>query len=118
MKTTKHHTLSQNATRTQRVLRDDLARLLARQQEAIDAVKLAAYAADAMHVLGALSRYADQSKGFDDLLKGICADWRNPGALDDPADLIAMALFHGVRRLQSNLREAEQLMARSEASDA
>lgn len=96
----------------------DLTRLLARQQEAIDGVKLAAYAADAMHVLGALVRHADMSKGFDDMLKGICPDWRNPGSLDDPADLIAVALLHGVVHLQAVLNDAERLLGRFEATDA
>lgn len=116
MDTTENQASSPDASASHRLLCDTFARLLARQQEAIDSVKLAAYAADAMHVLGALERHADMSKGFDDLLKGICADWRNPGSLDDPADLIAVALLHEVRHLQASLRDAERLLARLEAA--
>lgn len=104
------------ATSPHRLLCDGLTRLRARQQEAIDGVKLAAYAADAMHVLGALGRHADISKGFDDLLKSICPDWRNPGSLDDPADLIAVALLHEVGNLQANLGDTERLLAQLEAA--
>lgn len=94
-----------------RLLCDRLTRLLVMQQEAIDVVKLAAYAADAMRVLGVLGRHADISKGFDNVVKAICPDWRNPGSLDEPADLIVVALLHGVGHLQATLGDAERLLA-------
>lgn len=98
------------AASSHRLLCDGLTRLLVMQQEAIDVVKLAAYAADAMHVLGTLGRHADMSKGFDDMLKAICPDWRNPGSLDDPASLIAVVLLHGGGHLQAILGDAERLL--------
>lgn len=55
-------------------------------------IKLTSYAIDAMRVLNVLQRHADQCGSFDQKIKSICADWRNPGALDDPADLITEAL--------------------------
>lgn len=67
--------------------------------EALDALrktlvvlKLTAYAADAMRVLNVLQREADRSQSFDQAIKSVCVDWRNPGSLDDPADLITEVL--------------------------
>ena len=60
--------------------------------KALVVLKLTAYAADAMRVLNVLQRHADLSQTFDQTIKSICVDWRNPGSLDDPADLIAEAL--------------------------
>lgn len=63
------------------------------QQEPLATLNLAPYAADAMRVLAIFGRQADISPALADTLKGICPDWRNPGALADPADLIAVALY-------------------------
>lgn len=67
--------------------------------EALDAfrsvlvvLKLTAYATDAMRVLNALQQEADRCQSFDQAIKSACVDWRNPGSLDDPADLITEAL--------------------------
>lgn len=110
MDTTENQDLGLAAASPHRLLCDGQTRLLMMQQEAIDVVKLAAYAADAMHVLGSLGRHADISRGFDDMLKAICPDWRNPGCLDDPASLIALALLHGGANLQATLGDAERLL--------
>lgn len=61
-------------------------------QKALVILKLAAYAADAMRVLNTLQQQADRCQGFDSAIKSVCIDWRNPGSLDDPADLISEAL--------------------------
>ena len=56
-------------------------------------LKLTAYAADAMRVLNTLQQQADRCQSFDQTIKAVCVDWRNPGSLDDPADLITEALM-------------------------
>lgn len=61
--------------------------------EALGVLQLAAYAADAMRVLNTLQRRADQCPAFDQRIKSVCANWRNPGSLNDPADLIAETLL-------------------------
>lgn len=61
-------------------------------RKALVVIKLTAYAADAMRVLNVLQQHADHSQSFDQTVKSVCADWRNPGSLDNPADLIAEAL--------------------------
>jgi len=61
-------------------------------RKALMVLKLTAYAADAMRVLNVLQREADRSQSFDQEIKPVCVDWRNPGSLDDPADLITEAL--------------------------
>lgn len=88
----------------------ELERLLLLQQEPLAILKLAAYAADAMRVLTALGRHSDISPTLADALKGICPDWRNPGALDDPADLIAVALYGALNGLQKTMAEFERVM--------
>lgn len=55
-------------------------------------LKLAAYAMDALRVLSSFQRHADASPAFDQALKRACRDWRNPGSLNDPMDLIAETL--------------------------
>lgn len=77
-----------------------------RYQAPLATLKLAAYATDAMRVLHVLQRHADMSKAIDDSIRTVCPDWRNPGCIDDPADLIAVALVHvvtGLRDLFSDL---------------
>lgn len=80
----------------------EVEQLVLRQQEPLAVLKLAAYAADAMRVLGSLGRQADMSPALADTLKDICPDWRNPGALDDPADMIAVTLYFALGALQKN----------------
>lgn len=89
---------------------EELERLLLLQQEPLATLKLAAYAADAMRVLATLGRHADISPALADTLKNICPDWRNPGALDDPADLIAVALYGAVDALQKTMTELEHIV--------
>lgn len=60
--------------------------------KALVVLKLTAYAADAMRVLNVLQQHADRCQNFDQTIKSACSDWRNPGSLDDPADLITEAL--------------------------
>ena len=61
-------------------------------RKALVVLKLTAYAADAMRVLSVLQQEADRCQSFDQAIKSACVDWRNPGSLDDPADLISEAL--------------------------
>ncbi len=88
----------------------DIERLFLMQQEPIAALQLAAYAVDAMRVLMVLERHADMSKAFDDALKAVCPDWRNPGSIDAPADLIAVVLAKNVATLLSVRSEIEQVL--------
>lgn len=87
----------------------ELERLVLLQQEPLATLKLAAYAADAMRVLATLGRQADISPAMADTLKDICPDWRNPGALDDPADLIAVALYGALEALQKTMTGLEHV---------
>jgi hypothetical protein len=82
--------------------------VLLRQQEPIVILKLAAYAADALRVLLLFERHADMSQAFDDTLKSACPDWRNPGAVVQPVDLIAMALVHAIATLKKGIHSMEQ----------
>lgn len=89
---------------------EELERLLLLQQEPLATLKLAAYAADAMRVLATLGRQADISPKLADTLQDICPDWRNPGALDDPADLIAVALYGALEELQKTMTGLEHIV--------
>lgn len=89
----------------------DMERLVFLQQEPVTALKLTAYAADAMRVLMMLERHASISKPFDDMLMTACHDWRNPGSINEPADLIAVVLAQSIAVLQSTHREMEQLIS-------
>lgn len=94
----------------------ELEQLVLLQQEPLVILKLAAYAADAMRVLGSLGRQADMSTALADTLKDICPDWRNPGALDDPADLIAVAMYCALDALQKTMAGLERAMEAMHAS--
>lgn len=94
----------------------DLERLLLLQQESLATLKLVTYAADAMRVLTTLGRQADISPALAETLKGICPDWRNPGAIDDPADLIVGSLYGAVQALQQTMAELEHF-ARAMCTD-
>lgn len=61
-------------------------------QEPLMVLRLAAYAMDAMRVLDRLQWHADRSGAFDRAIRAVCPDWRNPGCIDDPAELIVMAM--------------------------
>ena len=67
----------------------------------LTAIRLAAYAADALRVLNALERHALLSPDVARALQSACPSWRNPGGADDPADLIADTLACAVEGLQA-----------------
>lgn len=73
-------------------------------------LKLAAFATDAMHVLRLLEQHANMSKSFDQAVRAACADWRNPFSINDPADLISVALGHAIATLQGIFNEMDQLL--------
>ncbi len=102
------------------VFLQEMEHLLLRQQEPILMLKLTMYAADAMRVLTAIGRQPEASIQLEQSLRGICPDWRNPGAIDDPADLIVQALFYSVDALQKACAAMERVMhaAQSAAQDA
>jgi len=67
-------------------------------------------------VLTLLGRQAELSPEFDDALRKTCPDWRNPGALDDPADLIAVAMYCALDALQKTMAGLERVMKAMHAS--
>lgn len=81
------------------------------QQGSILVLKLTAYAADALRVLATMRQQAELFPHLEALLRDICPDWRNPGTMDDPADLIAQALFYAVDSLQKALSALERVTA-------
>lgn len=74
-------------------------------------LKLTAYAADAMRVLNALQQQADRCQSFDQAMKSVCVDWRNPGSVDDPADLISEALAQASAAMAQILNRPSALSA-------
>lgn len=85
----------------------DMGRLTLLQQESIAVLKLAAYAIDAMRVLMLLEQHADMSKAFDGMLRTVCQDWRNPGAIEHPSDLVTVVLAQAIATLQKTQKEME-----------
>lgn len=98
------------------VFLQELEHLLLRQHEPILMLKLTMYAADAMRVLTTIRQQADISPKVEEVLRGICPDWRNPGTIDDPADLIAQALFHSVDALQKACAAMERVTRAAQLS--
>lgn len=79
----------------------------------LTALKLATYAADAMRVLARFEQRADHSTPFANALSNACPDWRNPGCLEDPAELIVATLAHTVPQLQGLFNELQALTAQA-----
>ncbi|MGC4059962.1 MAG: hypothetical protein QM749_03550 [Aquabacterium sp.] len=98
------------------VFLQEMEHLLLRQQEPILMLKLTMYATDAMRVLMTIRQQADVSPNVEEVLRGICPDWRNPGAIEDPADLIAQALFYSVDSLQKACTSMERVIRTMQAS--
>ena len=88
----------------------EVAQLHMAQQESLAILKLAAYATDAMRVLWVLERHTDMSLTLDATLKAICPDWKNPGAIEHPADLIVVALNGAIYAMQRHLNETDKLI--------
>lgn len=68
-------------------------------------LRLAAYAMDAMRVLDRIQHHADRSTAFDQTLRSICPDWRNPGCIDDPANLISVVMAQATQKMADALRD-------------
>lgn len=79
-----------------------------RYQGLLVALKLAAYATDAMRVLRALETNAEISPSLEQAIRSACPDWRNPGSIYDPAELISTGLMHVVEATQSLFNELAQ----------
>lgn len=90
-------------------------KVLEQHQIPLSTLRLAAYATDAMRVLRQFEQQANMSKAFDDMLKSGCCDWRNPGSIDDPADVISMALTHVSMALRNLYAELEATLAEASA---
>ena len=91
---------------------NDMENHLLSHQEAIELVTLAAYAVAAMRVLMMFEQQANVSADFDNLLRAACPDWRNPGSIDHPADLIAVGLVQAMLSLQKIHAQMQQTMER------
>lgn len=97
------------------VLLTRLTKVVEQHQIPISTLTLAAYATDAMRVLRQFEQQANMSESFDDMLKASCCDWRNPGSIDDPADVIAMALTHVSIALRNLYADLEVILAEASA---
>ena len=75
---------------------------------ALTSLQLAAYAVDAMRVLHRLQQHAAATPSFSEALSRACPDWRNPGWLDDPADLLVSAMTHATLSLGSLFKELDE----------
>ncbi len=85
-------------------------KVLDQNQIPMSTLRLAAYATDAMRVLRQFEQQANMSVAFDEALKSSCCDWRNPGSIDDPADVIALALTQVALSLRSTYAELESIV--------
>jgi hypothetical protein len=90
--------------------------LILQQHSPLATLRLAAYAADAMRVLRLFEQHGNVSPLFDAALKKACPDWRNPGSIDDPADLIAVALVHVIASIQQLFSELAKMAEAMRAS--
>ena len=88
----------------------EVAQLHMAQQESLAIMKLAAYATDAMRVLWVFERHTDMSPTLEATLNAICPDWKNPGAIEHPADLIVVALNGAIYAMQRHLNETDRLI--------
>jgi hypothetical protein len=61
-------------------------------------------------VLCVLERHADMSKPFGDAMRAACVDWRNPSAVEQPADLVAVVLAQFTNSLQQALADMETVV--------
>lgn len=67
---------------------------------ALASLQLAVYATDAMRVLRRIEQRANQSPDFEAAIRSACPDWRNPGSLEEPEDLLLCVLTHAVTAIQ------------------
>jgi len=79
-----------------------------RYQDLLLTLKLAAYATDAMRVLRTLETNAEISPSLEQAIRSACPDWRNPGSIYDPAELISTGLMHVVETTQSLFNDLAQ----------
>ena len=83
-----------------------------RLRTALATLRLAAYATDAMRVLDVLQQHADLSAPFDRTIASACRDWRNPGAVHPPADLLTEVLARIAEDVQDVVHELAEQAAR------
>ena len=80
-------------------------------RNALPLLQLAAYASEAMRVLAKVEGHARQTPDFERLMRFICHDWHNPGAVHDPSDLIADVLARLAADLQILVKRMEEIMS-------
>lgn len=73
-------------------------------------LRLATYAADAMRVQDALRAHVRLTPSLESAIRTACPDWRNPGALDDPASLIPEVLTQVVHAMRDQLTTLNDLV--------
>ena len=74
---------------------------------AMASLKLAVYAVDAMRVLRRIEQQTDASQEFEHAVRSACPDWRNPGSLEEPEDLLVSVLTHAMTTFQSIFNETD-----------
>lgn len=75
---------------------------------ALASLQLAVYAVDAMRVLNRLQHQASTSPSFAEALREVCPDWRNPGWLNDPADLLVSTMTHATQSLEEMFQQLDE----------
>ena len=90
---------------------DQVSTLALEARRVLPMLQLTAYAADAMRVLSTLEDHAQQSPAADQMLRRICQDWRNPGVMHDPRDLISDALARLATDLENVVKGMEAMLS-------
>lgn len=57
-----------------------------------------------MRVLGELETHARAVPAFEQAIRAVCPDWRNPGAIEAPIDILSDALAQTASGLQVQWR--------------
>ena len=68
-------------------------------RSALASLKLAIYAADAMRVLRRIEQQGALTPDFEAAVRAACPDWRNPGSVDEPEDLLVSVLTYAADAL-------------------
>ena len=76
----------------------------------LGSLRLAAYATDAMRVFMRLEMHSTHHPELENLIRHACPDWRNPGALYDPADAVTDVLAHLSSDMQKLIQTMESVL--------
>lgn len=76
-------------------------------RSALASLKLAIYAVDVMRVLRRIEQQSAMSPDFEAAVRAACPDWRNPGFVDEPEDLLVSVLTYAADALGDLVVEPE-----------